>query len=337
MQKQIEITKTIPLLKEDGTLTQAGWCRHNLFEYNRENITAPKWRIKEWDFYQIANRDYMIQITFFNISFASTALVSFINFVTGERIEDTIFTIGTIRRHQVNRNGEKPYKFLLKKGKKEISFDVTETKRHLYYKSPKIEIEFFLDRDPKCESITIATPFKVPNRFFLTQKINCMPAHGTVKFNNRIIELNSDDLFAVLDWGRGPWLHKNYWFWGNGATYIDGKIFGFEITWGIGNEENATETAIIYDGVCHKLGRVTVKEQPDGRWMQPWEFTEENGRFEVTMTPYYNNEVGTIIGPVGMKTHQVHGLWNGTATLDDGTVLEIKDMYAFCEKVYNKW
>lgn len=40
---------------------------------------------------------------------------------------------------------------------------------------------------------------------------------------------------------------------------------------------------------------------------------------------------------VGMLTHQVHGLWNGTVTLDDGTVLEIKDMYAFCEKVYNKW
>jgi hypothetical protein len=38
-----------------------------------------------------------------------------------------------------------------------------------------------------------------------------------------------------------------------------------------------------------------------------------------------------------MESHQCHGLWNGTATLDDGTVLEIKDMYAFCEYVTNAW
>lgn len=30
-------------------------------------------------------------------------------------------------------------------------------------------------------------------------------------------------------------------------------------------------------------------------------------------------------------------MWNGTAILDDGTKLEVKDMYAFCEYVENKW
>ena len=56
------------------------------------------------------------------------------------------------------------------------------------------------------------------------------------------------------------------------------------------------------------------------------------------MTPFYDNYSNMMpLNIFGMKTHQVHGLFNGTAMLDDGTVLEIKDMYAFCEKVCNKW
>ncbi|MEG2454417.1 MAG: DUF2804 domain-containing protein [Clostridia bacterium] len=229
------------------------------------------------------------------------------------------------------------YKFEHKKGKKTMTFDVSETERHLTYKSAKIEMDFVMQNNLNNESITIATPFKQTNRFFLTQKINCMPSSGVVKIGDRLIEFKGDDVFGVIDWGRGPWQHKNYWFWGNGTSYVNGKLFGFEITWGIGNEENATETAIFYDGKCHKIGKVDVEYQPDGRWLDKWIFKEENGRFQLTMTPFYDNKVGTIIGCVGMKTHQVHGLWNGTVTLDDNTVLEIKDMYAFCEKVYNKW
>ena len=38
-----------------------------------------------------------------------------------------------------------------------------------------------------------------------------------------------------------------------------------------------------------------------------------------------------------MHSHQVHGLWNGTVTLDDGQILEIRDLYAFCEYVENRW
>ena len=38
-----------------------------------------------------------------------------------------------------------------------------------------------------------------------------------------------------------------------------------------------------------------------------------------------------------MHCHQVHGIWSGTAILDDGTKVEVKDMYAFCEYCENKW
>lgn len=338
---QVEITQPMKLLDSDGSLFRPGWARNNIIEYNREAITAPKWRIKEWDFYQVGCKDWMCQLNFFNISIASCALVTFVNLNTGEKVSDMILDIGTINRFQVNRNGERPYIFERKKGKKCLRFEVTEKERHLYWKSPKIEVDF-VGENYTGENIVVMTPFKQKsNRFFFTEKINCMPTKGYVKygglFKKKIVDGNRHDLYMVLDWGRGPWMHKNYWFWGNGTTRIDDKLLGFEITWGIGDERHATETAIIYDGKCHKLGEVSIEREPDDHWDEPWVFHEENGRFELTMTPTYVHKDGLMTPLVGMLTHQVHGLWNGTVTLDDGTVIEIKDMYAFCEKVYNRW
>ena len=82
------------------------------------------------------------------------------------------------------------------------------------------------------------------------------------------------------------------------------KRFGFEITWKIGDESNATETCLFFDGKAHKIGAVDVEKFPgtDGGWMKPWHFTSEDGRFDVTMTPFFDNDTGVIVlGQLGMK------------------------------------
>ena len=55
------------------------------------------------------------------------------------------------------------------------------------------------------------------------------------------------------------------------------------------------------------------------------------------MKPTFDFHSDLNLGVARMHTHQVHGNWSGDVTLDDGTKLEIKDMYAFCEYVENKW
>lgn len=71
---------------------------------------------------------------------------------------------------------------------------------------------------------------------------------------------------------------------------------------------------------------------------KPWKFHEENGRFEMTFTPFYDNYSDLdILELLGTNGHQVHGYWSGTVTLDDGTVIPVNHMYAFCEQVNNKW
>lgn len=341
MSKQNEITSLTKLLDENGQLLNPGWCKHNLFEYNRENITAPLWRVKEWDFYQVSDGEWVVQLNFANISIASFASADVFNLKTGEKHSAMGLTFGTKKKYPMPRNGEKPYELDYEIGGKHIRYDVTETKRSLYFSGKAdvmLEVDIEATNNINNESITIATPFELPGRFFYTQKINGMKAKGKVKIGDKEITFGKD-AYCVIDWGRGLWPHKNYWYWGNGATEIDGKLFGFEITWGIGDESNATETCVFYEGKAHKIGAVDVSECPKTKgWMEPWVFKSDDGKFNLTMTPFYDNHTKTdFLGLLKMECHQVHGYYNGTVVLDDGTILEIKDMYAFCEYVENLW
>ena len=341
---QNEITQKTPLLNPDGSLNNPGWCRRNLFEYNRECISPSIMRLKEWDFYQISNGSKMVQINFFNISLASCATFGYVDLKTGEKFDCMGLVLNTPHKYRLNLNGDKANYFTFQKGNTKLTFDIKDNGGSLLFegkcKGKRLKAEFFIEKLPEHESITIATPFDKQGHFFYTNKINCMKTKGVVKVGNRSIDFSDKDTFTVLDWGRGIWPYSNMWYWANGSAYIDGKPFGFELTWGFGNTEKATETALFYDGKCHKLGEVYLVDDPEtnSNWMKPWHFKDKEGRLDLIMTPFYDNYSNMMpLNIFGMKTHQVHGLFNGTAMLDDGTVLEIKDMYAFCEKVCNKW
>ena len=199
-----------------------------------------------------------------------------------------------------------------------------------------------MDMFPNHESLVMALPFDRGNdkQFYFNQKVNCMPVTGTVKVGDLTVEFKPEDSFCVLDWGRGVWPYHENWYWGNGSTKLeDGSIFGFEIGWGFGDMSAATENTLFYNGKAHKIGEIYLNEDKfeTENWMEPWVFTSSDGRFEMTMTPFYDNITKARVLFVGNICHQVFGLWNGTVTLDDGTVLEIHDMVAFCEDSDNMW
>ncbi|MDY4655226.1 MAG: DUF2804 domain-containing protein [Eubacteriales bacterium] len=354
---QVEYVDKTRLLDDGGNLlVKGGWARRNVFEYDR-NLAVPHWRGKEWDFYQFGNGKYMVQISIANISIGGYASATLVDVSGKEKktVSSMDLWLGGKNKpsHILPENGDRPNTVHYVNKNFEFFADTKETTRTVRFRGPSkdgfVETVFTMDLFENHENITIVTPFKkngeyLPTRFFMTMKQNCMPACGYFKVGDEKIEFSKDDTFCVLDWGRGVWPYKSVWYWGNGATYLkdeDGKkhIFGFEITWGIGNEDNATETCLFYDGKAHKIGSVDVEvfPKPD-KYMDKWRFVSEDGRFDMTMTPVYDHHSDTnVLDIARMHSHQVHGLWNGTVTLDDGKVLEIKDMYAFCEYVENKW
>ena len=63
MARNHEVTTKHDLLKPDGTLAEPGWSKSLIQTYNRESIAAPKFKIKEWDYYLIMNEDIAVALT----------------------------------------------------------------------------------------------------------------------------------------------------------------------------------------------------------------------------------------------------------------------------------
>ena len=341
---QREYTEPTPLLGADGKLLAAGWARRNVFDYDRTCVKKTL-RRKEWDFYQISDGRYMVQISFANISLGGYASAVLVDLRAGKTLCSKMAPfLGGKDKYVLPPKGDVPNTVRMEVGKSVFEAVTEENRRTLHFSLDDVECDFTMDIAPGLENITTVLPFEgFPDRYFMTTKQNCLPCEGTFRYDGETVALSKDSAFCVLDWGRVCTPYSLVWYWGNGSTYLTDAagqkhLFGFEITWGIGDESNATETCVFYDGKAHKLGAVDVKSFPKpDRYMEPWEFVDQDGRFRLTMQPFYDHHSDLNIGVMRMHSHQVHGLWSGTVMLDDGTALEIKDMYAFCEYVENRW
>lgn len=344
--EQVRITEKTPLLDENGVLTKPGYCFRNMYEYDRSKIRANGSRIKEWDFYQISNGRYCLQITVADISLAGNASLCLFDMETNERYDIANISLFTFGRYGVSPDAMTPNTYSKVKRNFNLNIEVGETQRIITFtgrtKGKDFTVDLTMDMFPEHESLIMALPFDRGNdrQFYFNQKVNCMPVSGTVKVGDLTVEFDPSDSFCVLDWGRGVWPYHENWYWGNGSTKLaDGSIFGFEIGWGFGDMSAATENTLFYNGKAHKIGEIYLNEDKikTKNWMDPWVFTSSDGRFEMTMTPFFDNITKARVLFVGNICHQVFGKWNGTVTLDDGTVLEIRDMVAFCENSDNMW
>ena len=346
--KQIEYTEETPLLAEDGTLLAKGWARHNVFTYNRDH-SKPNWRKKEWDFFVIRNENFVVDLSFANISIGGYVSAKLTDLKNQCVIADANYMyVGGANKYILPPKGDVPNTFKATVREAQVVFDTHETYRTLWFRAPvkgkMVECEFHMDIMPGLENITTVLPFEnQPTRYFMTTKQNCMPCSGTYKFGDEVYEFSKEDTFCYMDWGRVNTPYSLVWYWGNGSQYIydeDGTkhIFGFEVTWAIGDESNATETCLFWDGKAHKIGAVDVKKFPKDRYMEDWEFISDDGRFNLTLTPTFDGVTDINIANIaGMKCHQVNGYWNGNVVLDDGKVVEIKNLPSWCEYVENKW
>lgn len=347
--KQIEYTEPTPLLNSDGTLNARGWARHNVFQYDRSLVKRERLiSQKEWDYYTVTDGQKQLLVSFANVGIGGFMGLRLIDLHTGEVHADAsaIFVGG--KKHLPLGRIDAPGVFRGKSGKTEFEFNTKEKERTVNFKmlhqGKNLECNLTMDIPEGLESITTVLPFKDDNtKFFMTTKQNCLPTSGVLRFGDFTYEFSKDTAFCSVDWGKVNTPRELVWYWGSGTTYLTDEkgekhIFGFEITWAIGDESYATETCLFYDGRVHKIGAVDVEKFPKDRFMEQWKFVSEDGRFNLTMKPIFDNHSDLDLKVVArMNCHQIYGIWNGDVTLDDGTKLEIKDMFAFCEYVENRW
>jgi len=148
--------------------------------------------------------------------------------------------------------------------------------------------------------------------------------------------LEPHEAFGVLDWGRGHWTYSNRWFWASASGMLSDHHFGFNLGYGFSDRTPATENAIIYDNKIHKLEEISFHIPPSS-YTDPWVITSSDNRFEMTFTPIADRQTKTNLLLIKTDQHQVFGYFSGTAVLDDGTQLVVKELLGFAEDVFNRF
>ena len=333
-----EITNSQQLLDARGNLLKAGYARHMNFIYNKKTAKLPPLKLKEWDFYQVHFDDhYSFQLTFGHVSYAAQISAAIINLKTGQKREvGTMMPCSRTFKNGMPTNPEVANKIVYDGKNMHVQLDTTDKYRLLCMtvtddSGVKAEIALNFGNVSKSkEKMVIATPFDKKRRWYLNYKENCFVVNGHVRIDDVAYDIK--DGFGLLDWGRGVWPFSHQWIWGNGGTKVGGKHFGFNIGWGFGNTEAATENMFFYDNKAYKLNE--VKEIIEGK---NFRYVDDEGKFEFEVERLFDNHTKTKLLWVNNECHQVFGIWRGRVKLDDGTVLEIPPFTAFCEHANNNW
>ena len=336
-----EVTNEQLLLDDQGELREPGWSKSLVQQYRRSMIKAPKFRIKEWDYYLVTSDRFAAAFTISDDGYIGLQSVSLLVFgeKPWEHTETVLnaFPMGKMKLPEDSSTGETKYA----DKRLQMSFIPKDGTRHItchfenFMDGKPLDADIVLEQPPM-DTMVIATPWPKKHAFYYNQKINCMRASGAVSFDGETYQFDPATDFGTLDWGRGVWTYDNTWFWGSGNADVEGNAFGWNIGYGFGDTSAASENILFWNGTAHKLDDVTFNI-PESGYMDTWTFTSSDGRFEMTFEPVLDRAACLDYKVIVSDQHQVFGRMSGKAVLDDGTEINIKDVMCFAEKVHNKY
>lgn len=349
---QIEIKEKIPIHDEKGHITKEGWAKQPFWQYERKKIKASKFKIKEWDYYAaISHKNgFGVALTISDMGYIGFSSLTFFDFKNKfYNSSDSLFFFPMGKLNFSSKSDEGVIKYEDKKisilvetynGKEDIierKVRLTSLDTEDFYKNKKLEGELTFIQPKKDDTICIATSWKENRKaFYYNQKVNCMIVKGYVKIGDRIYDFDEKSDMAALDWGRGVWTYKNRWFWSSLSSYVDGKRFGWNLGYGFSDRTSASENAIFYDGIINKLNLVEFKyDQKD--YLKKWKIVDDEGRLDLDFEPIFDRNSNSDFVVIKSIQHQVFGYFSGKVKLDDGKVLEFKNILGFAEDVLNAW
>ncbi len=333
---QKELNSKIELLNSKGELNFKGYAKKMNFIYNRDKVKYFPLKLKEWNFYQFISSKYVIQLTIGHVSYMCSVTATLINLENGDKKEVNVMKPFFIPKLELDPENNSFSEF--KEKDFYMSFEVKDDKRILYFKGKNkkyqnVEIKLDVDNDPNNEKMVIATPFNKSTQFYLNYKENYYKANGYARFDDLVVDFTNST--GLVDWGRGVWPYKHEWFWGNLTSNINGVPFGFNIGWGFGNLENATENMFFYNKKAYKIGELKVSRDVND-YMKSWILKDDEDSIYLEFTPLYDNYTENKYVVIDTHCNQVYGYFKGYIKVDNQKI-EFENLLAFIEHAVNKW
>ena len=106
MGRNHEVVTSQFLLDRNGQIREPGWSRSILQKYRRADIKAPKYRIKEWDYYLIQTEEFAVALTLSDLAYMGMISASFIDFTKAWEHTETVLTKPTMGRFELPRDSK---------------------------------------------------------------------------------------------------------------------------------------------------------------------------------------------------------------------------------------
>lgn len=335
-----EVTSYQRLLNSHGFISEEGWARHPVWQYDRRSIKASSLKIKEWDYYAVHNtvEKWTVCATISDLGYAGLVSISFIDYWDRAYRQTEEIKLLTLGKMGLLPGSEQDGQTVFTNERIRLCFVKNGNLRILMLGSVKLDLDarFEIECPEDAQSINIATSWAENRKaFYLNEKKNCMRVSGKFRMGEKEYSVNPLNTFAVLDWGRGRWTRENTWYWASLSSSVGSDLFGFNLGYGFTDRSPASENALFFNNKIHKLDDVEFVIDDD--YMKPWIIRSSDGRFESVFTPCVDrcSDIKNIFAH--SVQHQVFGSFNGKAVLDDGSEIVMNDLTGFAEKVYNKW
>lgn len=305
--------------------------------YERARIRSALFRLKEWDFYQIADERYCLQLVIGHVSYAGNCNIAFFDHASGERIfERGCTTPLPLRSMHMPESAREDSLLTFEQNGFYLSFETKGGCRKLSASFEDFTAEAEL-RPAVPESVLVCTPFVKQREFYINEKINLLRASVSVRYRERAYAFDLERTFSLLDWGRGVWPFSHEWYWSSASTLLNGSPFGFNLGCGFGDDDKrrGTENIVYWDGQVVKLGRVQISHDDDP--MRPWALVSDDGRFSAKLTPRYDRDTITKLLFVNNRCHQMFGTFEGRVRADNDAELLFSGVSGFAEHAVNRW
>jgi len=326
------------ILTTKGIPNNPGYAYRNYFIYNRNNIHTVESRIKEWEFYQFNEGDWILQFTIGHASLFDSLDSELFNLKTGKR-----YGLLKLKLHIKNQfkfpNTEKDHLLEYHSKNYNIRFELKNSKRILDVECStkqfkKAHVHCVVDNIYDNDKMNILTPFKENKyQFFLNYKENYYHAEAVCDYDNEHFEFKN--LKGLIDSGRGYWPYEQEWIWSNMTATINGVDIGWNLGYGFGDLSNATENMVFVNHKGYQLGEITTTLDWNDTF-KPLSIKDKNDHLYVELSPIYDNVSKTKVLWIDNICHQVFFYAKGYINVDNKKI-EFKDVVCFLEHAHNHW
>jgi hypothetical protein len=340
---QVEVSAPVSIFDDIGQLCNFGWARGPFFHYDPNLLWAPRRYISESERYIIFSPTHLFVFELCDsgvFGHLSICAVSLLDKTISGKFEKLSFPLGafelpnqsessTIKRTIKNNLVE----FICVEGGCRI---IKVDAPHLNHNN-RLRGEVVLSTQEEAQSISVNSPWRRQRERF--QLIRCSPCYtveGVMQFENTPLIFSKGRAWGIYEWARVARPSKDIHYWAAACGICRGRQFGLNVGYGSADSSAGTENAFFVNGALHKLDQVTFRISP-ANWLEPWNFTSNNKRLEMTFIPVQRNSYQNNFLFHSFHIRQFFGFFSGKVVLDDGGTLYFNNIAGIAErrKTYN--